>query len=95
MRVRESHNFHGGYVAQRLKLRCVDDSTGFATPVRQVPGRERPGRLIQQPTLVRPDQGRESGGDVRPSPPGFVVKTYTRESLDELQRIWKEIRGYV
>jgi hypothetical protein len=28
-----SHEFHDGCAVQRIEMRCVDDSTGFAKPI--------------------------------------------------------------
>ena len=58
MRVRESHDFHGGYVAQRLKLYA----SMTAQDLLSLYSKSQVGRgwaaRSSSPLLVRPDQGR-------------------------------------
>ncbi len=75
MRICERHDFHSVVRCSEMKHNGSMAAQDLLSLVQQVPGRERQGRPIQQPSLVRLDRAGESGGDVRPSPPGFAVKT--------------------
>jgi len=99
MRVRESHDFHGGYVAQRLKLyasmtaqdllRLYSKSQvgrGWDAPIQQpFPCEARPGPASP---AVMSDHHRRVSSSKHPSPSTIPLQSATVAKSNDLLREW-------